>query len=140
MIGGVRLKHPEGLAGHSDGDVLLHALTDAILGSVAAGDIGKYFPPSDPQWKNAPSAIFLTKAVELVAQRGGKVGNVDLAILAEAPRISPHLPAMKAKLAFLLGVAQDRIAIKATTTEKLGFVGRGEGITAYATVLVRLSG
>jgi 2-C-methyl-D-erythritol 4-phosphate cytidylyltransferase / 2-C-methyl-D-erythritol 2,4-cyclodiphosphate synthase len=140
MLCGVPIPHTHKLAGHSDADPALHALTDAILGAIGEGDIGMHFPPSDPQWKNAPSAIFLAKAVELVARRGGKVGNVDLAILAEAPRISPHLHAMKAKLAALLGIAEDRIAIKATTTEKLGFVGRGEGITTYATVLVRLPG
>jgi 2-C-methyl-D-erythritol 4-phosphate cytidylyltransferase/2-C-methyl-D-erythritol 2,4-cyclodiphosphate synthase len=140
MLCGLPIAHTHRLAGHSDADAALHALTDAILGAIGAGDIGTHFPPSDPQWKNAPSAIFLLKAVELVTQRGGKVGNVDLVILAEAPRIAPHISAMKAKLAALLGIAEDRIAIKATTTEKLGFVGRGEGITAYATVLVRLPG
>jgi 2-C-methyl-D-erythritol 4-phosphate cytidylyltransferase/2-C-methyl-D-erythritol 2,4-cyclodiphosphate synthase len=140
MLCGVPIAHTHRLAGHSDADAALHALTDAILGAIGEGDIGTHFPPSDPQWKNAPSAIFLTKAVELVSQRGGKLGNVDLAILAEAPRISPHLPAMKARLAALLGIGQDRIAIKATTAERLGFVGRGEGITAYATVLVRMPG
>jgi 2-C-methyl-D-erythritol 4-phosphate cytidylyltransferase / 2-C-methyl-D-erythritol 2,4-cyclodiphosphate synthase len=138
MLCGVAIPHTHRLAGHSDADAALHALTDAILGAIGEGDIGTHFPPSDPQWKNAPSAIFLTRAVELVTRRGGKVGNADVAILAEAPRISPHLPAMKAKLSALLGIAEDRIAIKATTAEKLGFVGRGEGITAYATVLVRL--
>jgi 2-C-methyl-D-erythritol 4-phosphate cytidylyltransferase / 2-C-methyl-D-erythritol 2,4-cyclodiphosphate synthase len=140
MLCGVPIAHTHRLVGHSDADAALHALTDAILGAIGEGDIGTHFPPSDPQWKNAPSALFLARAVELVTRRGGKVGNVDIAILAEAPRLSPHLPAMKAKLAALLGIAEDRIAIKATTTEKLGFVGRGEGITAYATVLVRLPG
>jgi 2-C-methyl-D-erythritol 4-phosphate cytidylyltransferase / 2-C-methyl-D-erythritol 2,4-cyclodiphosphate synthase len=140
MLCGVPIAHTHSLVGHSDADAALHALTDAILGAIGEGDIGTHFPPSDPQWKNAPSALFLARAVELVTRRGGKVGNVDIAILAEAPRLSPHLPAMKAKLAALLGIAEDRIAIKATTTEKLGFVGRGEGITAYATVLVRLPG
>ncbi|MGE3874147.1 MAG: bifunctional 2-C-methyl-D-erythritol 4-phosphate cytidylyltransferase/2-C-methyl-D-erythritol 2,4-cyclodiphosphate synthase [Parvibaculaceae bacterium] len=140
MLCGVPIAHTQRLAGHSDADAALHALTDAILGAMGEGDIGTHFPPSDPQWKNAASSIFLARAVELVKQRGGKVGNVDIAILAEAPRLSPHLPAMKARLSALLGIAEDRIAIKATTTEKLGFVGRGEGITAYATVLVRLPG
>ena len=140
MLCGVAIPHNHRLAGHSDADAALHALTDAILGAIGEGDIGMHFPPSDPQWKNAASAIFLSKAVDLVTRRGGKVGNVDLAILAEAPRISPHIPAMKARLAALLGIGEDRIAIKATTTEKLGFVGRGEGITAYAAVLVRLPG
>jgi len=140
MLCGVPIAHTHRLAGHSDADAALHALTDAILGAIGEGDIGMHFPPSDPQWKNAASSIFLAKAVELLSHRGGRIGNVDIAILAEAPRISPHLAAMKAKLAALLGVSEDRIAIKATTTEKLGFVGRGEGITAFATVLVRLPG
>jgi 2-C-methyl-D-erythritol 4-phosphate cytidylyltransferase / 2-C-methyl-D-erythritol 2,4-cyclodiphosphate synthase len=140
MLCGVRIEHAHRLAGHSDADAALHALTDAILGAIGEGDIGTHFPPSDPEWKDAPSAIFLSKAVELVTRRGGKIGNVDIAILAEAPRISPHVAAMKAKLSALLGIAEDRIAIKATTTERLGFVGRGEGITAYASVLVRLPG
>lgn len=140
MLCGVAIPHTHRLAGHSDADAALHALTDAILGAIGEGDIGTHFPPSDMQWKNAASSIFLQKAVELLAERGGKVGNVDIAILAEAPRISPHLAAMKTRLSELLGIAQGRIAIKATTTEKLGFVGRGEGITAFATVLVRLPG
>jgi 2-C-methyl-D-erythritol 4-phosphate cytidylyltransferase/2-C-methyl-D-erythritol 2,4-cyclodiphosphate synthase len=140
MLCGVPIPHTHRLAGHSDADAALHALTDAILGAIGEGDIGMHFPPSDPRWKNAASAIFLAKAVELLAHRGGKVGNVDIAILAEAPRIAPHIAPMKARLGALLGIAEDRIAIKATTTEKLGFVGRGEGITAFATVLVRLPG
>lgn len=138
MLCGVRIDHSHRLAGHSDADAALHALTDAILGAIGEGDIGTFFPPSDPQWKNAASSIFLAKAVELVRKRGGKVGNVDIAILAEAPRIAPHLAAMKSTLGTLLGLAEDRIAIKATTAERLGFVGRGEGIAAFATVLVRL--
>ncbi|WP_119391891.1 bifunctional 2-C-methyl-D-erythritol 4-phosphate cytidylyltransferase/2-C-methyl-D-erythritol 2,4-cyclodiphosphate synthase [Taklimakanibacter lacteus] len=140
MLCGVEIAHTHRLAGHSDADAALHALTDAILGALGEGDIGTFFPPNDPQWKGAASSIFLAKAVSLVAERGGKVGNADIAILAEAPRIAPHLPAMKAKLSALLGIGEDRIAIKATTTEKLGFVGRGEGITAFATVIVRLPG
>jgi len=138
MLCGVPIPHTHRLAGHSDADAALHALTDAILGAIGEGDIGMHFPPSDPQWKDAPSSIFLAKAVELLGHRGGKVGNVDLAILAEAPRIAPHLLAMKAKLSALLGIAEDRIAIKATTTETLGFIGRREGIAAFATVTVRL--
>lgn len=140
VLCGVPIAHTHRLAGHSDADAALHALTDAILGAIGEGDIGTHFPPNDPKWKNAPSAIFLAKAVELLARRGGKVGNVDIAILAEAPRIAPHLAQMKARLSALLGITEDRIAVKATTTEKLGFVGRGEGITAFATVLVRLPG
>lgn len=138
MLCGVRIEHTYRLAGHSDADAALHALTDAILGAIGEGDIGTHFPPGDVQWKGAPSSIFLGKAVELLTQRGGKLGNVDIAILAEAPRISPHLARMKTRLAELLGVSEARIGIKATTTERLGFVGRNEGIAAFATVLVRL--
>ncbi|QIG51174.1 bifunctional 2-C-methyl-D-erythritol 4-phosphate cytidylyltransferase/2-C-methyl-D-erythritol 2,4-cyclodiphosphate synthase [Nordella sp. HKS 07] len=140
MLCGVRIDHTQRLAGHSDADVALHALTDAILGAIGEGDIGTFFPPSDPQWKDAPSSIFLSKAVELVRQRGGKVGNADIAILAEVPRISPHLAAMKSSLSAMLGIGEDRIAIKATTAETLGFVGRREGVTAFANVIVRLPG
>jgi 2-C-methyl-D-erythritol 4-phosphate cytidylyltransferase/2-C-methyl-D-erythritol 2,4-cyclodiphosphate synthase len=138
MLCGVRVEHTHRLAGHSDADAALHALTDAILGAIGEGDIGTQFPPQDPQWKSAPSSIFLSRAVELLTERGGKLGNVDIAILAEAPRISPYLALMKARLAELLGVGEARIAIKATTTERLGFVGRNEGIAAFASVLVRL--
>lgn len=138
MLCGVRIEHSHRLAGHSDADAALHALTDAILGAIGEGDIGTFFPPSDPQWKDAPSSIFLAKAVDLVRARGGRIGNADIAILAEVPRISPHLTRMKATLAPLLGITEDRIAIKATTAEKLGFVGRREGITAFANVTVRL--
>lgn len=140
MLCGVRIEHTHRLAGHSDADAALHALTDAILGAIGEGDIGTFFPPSDPQWKDAPSSIFLAKAIDLVRQRGGRVGNADIAILAEVPRISPHLAAMKASLSAMLGIGEDRIAIKATTTERLGFVGRREGITAFANVIVRLPG
>jgi 2-C-methyl-D-erythritol 4-phosphate cytidylyltransferase/2-C-methyl-D-erythritol 2,4-cyclodiphosphate synthase len=138
ILCGVPIPHNQKLKGHSDADAAMHALTDAILGAIGEGDIGTHFPPSDMRWKDAPSSIFLTKAMELLRERRGVIGNADLAILCEAPRISPHIPAMKAKLAPLLGVGPDRIAIKATTTEKLGFIGRGEGIAAFATVTVRL--
>ena len=137
---GIKIAHTHKLAGHSDADAALHALTDAILGAIGEADIGSFFPPSDPQWKDASSAIFLEKAVELVAGRGGQVGNADITILAEAPRISPHIAAMKARLSTLLRISEERIAIKATTAERLGFVGRSEGIAAFATVLVRLPG
>jgi 2-C-methyl-D-erythritol 4-phosphate cytidylyltransferase/2-C-methyl-D-erythritol 2,4-cyclodiphosphate synthase len=140
MLCGIKIAHTHKLAGHSDADAALHALTDAILGAIGEADIGTFFPPSDPQWKDASSAIFLEKAVELVAERGGQVGNADIAILAEAPRISPHIAAMKARLSTLLRISEERIAIKATTAERLGFVGRSEGIAAFATVLVRLPG
>lgn len=135
---GVAIPHDHKLSGHSDADVAMHALTDAILGAIGEGDIGTHFPPSDPQWKGAASSIFLAKAVKLLAARNGMIANVDITILAEAPKISPHLQRMKDALAPLLGVAHDRIAIKATTLEKLGALGRREGIAAMAIATVRL--
>ncbi len=136
---GVKIAHDKGLAGHSDADVAIHALVDAILGAVAAGDIGQHFPPSDPQWKGASSDRFLVHAVKLAQQRGYGIGNVDVTIVCEAPKIGPHREAMRARLAELLGVAQDFVAVKATTTERLGFAGRGEGIAAQAiATMVRL--
>lgn len=133
---GMRVPHTHALEGHSDADVGLHALTDALLGAVAAGDIGAHFPPSDPQWRGADSARFVTFAAELVAQRGGRIVNADITILCEAPKIAPHRDTMRARIAELLGVSMDRISVKATTTEKLGFLGRGEGIAAHAIVAV----
>ncbi len=135
---GVEIPHTHKLKGHSDADVALHALTDAILGAIGEGDIGTHFPPSDPQWKNAASKIFVEKALSLLAQRGGKLVNVDLTILAEVPKISPHLSAMKASLSSLLGIGADRIAIKATTTEKMGALGRKEGMAAMAIASVKM--
>ncbi len=135
---GVSLPHTHKLKGHSDADVAMHALTDAILGAIGEGDIGTHFPPSDMQWKNAASSIFLKKAMDLLQARDGVLANVDITILAEAPKISPHIPAMKALLSPLLHVTPDRIAIKATTTEKLGAIGRKEGMAAFAIVTVRL--
>jgi 2-C-methyl-D-erythritol 4-phosphate cytidylyltransferase/2-C-methyl-D-erythritol 2,4-cyclodiphosphate synthase len=135
---GVTIPHDRKLAGHSDADAALHALTDAILGAIGKGDIGTHFPPSDAQWKNAASSIFLAKAVELVRTRGGLIANADITIIAEAPRIAPHLGAMKEALSAVLGIAPDRIAIKATTAEKLGSLGRSEGIAALAVAIVRL--
>lgn len=135
---GVSIPHSRSLKGHSDADAAMHALTDAILGAIGEGDIGTHFPPSDPQWRGADSAIFLRKAVGLVAALGGIVSNVDITILAEAPRIGPHLTAMKAALSPLLALSPDRIAIKATTTEKLGAIGRSEGLAAFAIATVRL--
>ncbi len=135
---GVAIPHSHKLKGHSDADVAMHALTDAILGAIGEGDIGTHFPPSDVQWKNAASAIFLVKAVALLEARGGILANVDITILAEAPKVSPHIPAMKAVLAPLLHIAPDRIAVKATTTEKLGAIGRKEGMAASAIATVRL--
>ena len=129
---GVRIDHAKGLVGHSDADVALHAVTDAVLGAVAAGDIGEHFPPSDPRWRGAASDAFLAHAVALARSAGYGVGNVDLTIVCEAPRIGPHRLAMRARLAAILGVEVAAVSVKATTTERLGFTGRGEGIAAQA--------
>jgi 2-C-methyl-D-erythritol 4-phosphate cytidylyltransferase/2-C-methyl-D-erythritol 2,4-cyclodiphosphate synthase len=129
---GVRIEHDRGLAGHSDADVGLHAVVDAILGACALGDIGEHFPPSDPRWKGAASDQFVSHAVTLAEQAGYTVGNVDLTLICEAPKIGPHREAMRTKLASLLGVEPGQVSIKATTTERLGFTGRGEGIAAQA--------
>jgi 2-C-methyl-D-erythritol 4-phosphate cytidylyltransferase/2-C-methyl-D-erythritol 2,4-cyclodiphosphate synthase len=129
---GVRIEHDRGLAGHSDADVGLHAVVDAILGACALGDIGQHFPPSDPRWKGAASEQFVTHAVSLAQDAGYAVGNVDLTLICEAPKIGPHRDAMRTKLAALLGVDREQVSIKATTTERLGFTGRGEGIAAQA--------
>ncbi len=131
---GIRVEHDKGLAGHSDADVGLHALVDAILGACAQGDIGQHFPPSDPQWKGAPSGKFVAHAVALAAQAGFRIGNADVTLICEAPRIGPHREAMRGKLAELLGVDLTQVSVKATTTERLGFTGRGEGIAAQASV------
>jgi 2-C-methyl-D-erythritol 4-phosphate cytidylyltransferase/2-C-methyl-D-erythritol 2,4-cyclodiphosphate synthase len=129
---GVRIEHDKGLAGHSDADVGLHAVVDAILGACAQGDIGEHFPPSDPRWKGAPSEKFIAHAVELADKAGYRVGNVDVTLICEAPKIAPHREAMRNKLADLLGVDLPLVSVKATTTERLGFTGRGEGIAAQA--------
>ncbi|MBA4162021.1 MAG: bifunctional 2-C-methyl-D-erythritol 4-phosphate cytidylyltransferase/2-C-methyl-D-erythritol 2,4-cyclodiphosphate synthase [Novosphingobium sp.] len=131
-LGGVRIEHPRGLAGHSDADVAIHALVDAILGAIGAGDIGSHFPPGDSQWKGASSDRFLTHAVKLAAEAGYRIGNIDLTIICEAPKIGPHREAMRARLADLLGSPLAAVSVKATTTERLGFTGRGEGIAAQA--------
>jgi 2-C-methyl-D-erythritol 4-phosphate cytidylyltransferase / 2-C-methyl-D-erythritol 2,4-cyclodiphosphate synthase len=137
-LGGVAIPHEQGLAGHSDADVALHALTDAILGALAEGDIGQHFPPSDGRWRGAPSETFLAFAVERVRARGGRIAHVDLAIIAEAPKIAPHREAMRARIGAVCGIPVDRVAVKATTNEGLGFVGRREGIAAIATATLRL--
>ena len=139
-LGGVLIPHDKGLSGHSDADVALHALTDALLGTIAAGDIGTHFPPSDPQWKGADSAQFLQHAATLIADKGGRIDFVDLTIMCEAPKIGPHRTAMTARIADLLGLTLDRVSVKATTTERLGFTGRGEGIAAQAVATIRLPG
>lgn len=138
ILCGVRVPHKARLKGHSDADAAMHALTDAILGAICAGDIGDHFPPSDPQWKGAPSRTFLEKACALVRERGGAVAHCDVTIICEAPKIKPHRAAMRAALAEIMGVDADRISVKATTTEELGFTGRREGIAALATATVRL--
>jgi 2-C-methyl-D-erythritol 4-phosphate cytidylyltransferase/2-C-methyl-D-erythritol 2,4-cyclodiphosphate synthase len=137
-LGGVKIAHDRGVTGHSDADVALHALVDAILGALADGDIGFHFPPSDPQWKGASSDRFLKFAVERVAKRGGRVVNLDLTIVCEAPKVGPHRDAMRARIAEIAGISIDRVGVKATTSEKLGFTGRREGIAAMATATVRL--
>ena len=131
-LGGIRIEHDRGLAGHSDADVALHAIVDALLGAIANGDIGSHFPPSDPQWKGASSDRFLAHAARLVTDAGYAVGNIDLTIICEAPKIGPHRQAMRGRIADLLGVDINAISVKATTTERLGFTGRGEGIAAQA--------
>lgn len=137
-LGGIRIAHPKGLTGHSDADVALHALTDAILGALAEGDIGAHFPPSDPQWRGASSDRFLVFAVDRVRARRGRIAHLDLTIVCEAPRIGQHRDAMRANIARLAGIGIERVGVKATTSEKLGFTGRGEGIAAYATATIRL--
>ncbi len=137
-LGGVRIPHDRGLTGHSDADVVLHAVVDAILGALAEGDIGSHFPPSDPQWRGASSDRFLRFAVERLAARRGKITHLDISIVCEAPRIGPHRDAMRARIAEIAGIAADRVAVKATTSEGLGFTGRGEGIAAFATATIRL--
>ena len=135
---GVQIPHTQRLSGHSDADVALHALTDALLGTIGAGDIGHHFPPSDPQWKGAASDQFAQHAVKLIAERGGEIVNVDITIMCEAPKIGPNRPAMVSKTAETLGISEERVSVKATTTEGLGFTGRREGIAAQATATVRL--
>lgn len=137
-LGGVLIPHDKGLSGHSDADVALHAITDALLGTIAEGDIGTHFPPSDPQWRGADSARFLQHAAGLIERRGGTIDFVDLTLLCEEPKIGPHRAAMQARIAGLLRLATTQVSIKATTTERLGFTGRGEGIAAQAAATVRV--
>ncbi len=138
-LGGILIEHDKGLAGHSDADVALHAIVDALLGAIANGDIGAHFPPSDDRWKGAASSAFLEHAAKLVAEAGYTVGNIDLTIICEAPKIGPHRDAMRQRIAGLLAVPLSAISVKATTTERLGFTGRGEGIAAQAVATVILS-
>jgi 2-C-methyl-D-erythritol 4-phosphate cytidylyltransferase/2-C-methyl-D-erythritol 2,4-cyclodiphosphate synthase len=137
---GVFIPHDQKLKGHSDADVALHALTDALLATCGAGDIGDHFPPSDPQWKGAPSKIFLARAAEIVRENGGTITNADVSLIAEAPKVGPHRQAMREKMAEVLGVSLDRCSVKATTNETIGFVGRREGIAAIATATVVYQG
>ena len=138
MLGGVRIAHNQSVTGHSDADVVLHALVDAILGALAEGDIGVHFPPSDPQWRGASSDRFLAFAVDRVQARGGRIAHLDVTIVCEAPRIGPHRDAMRARIAEIANVNVDRVAVKATTSETMGFTGRREGIVAFAHATVRL--
>jgi 2-C-methyl-D-erythritol 4-phosphate cytidylyltransferase/2-C-methyl-D-erythritol 2,4-cyclodiphosphate synthase len=138
ILCGVPIPSVQKLAGHSDADVALHALTDAILGALGDGDIGAHFPPSDPRWKGCDSAVFVRDALARLKARGGVLSHADISIIAEAPKIAPHRETMRARLAQLLGVTLDRVGIKATTNEKLGFIGRREGIAAIATATIRL--
>ena len=138
QLGGVTIAHDRALAGHSDADVAIHALVDALLGTISAGDIGGHFPPSDPQWRGAVSEIFLAHARDLVTAAGGVIDHVDLTIICEAPKIGPHREAIRQRLAILLGVSTAQVSVKATTTEQLGFTGRREGIAAQAVATVRV--
>lgn len=138
ILCGVAVPHPRGLSGHSDADVGIHALCDAIYGALAEGDIGRHFPPSEAAWKDADSARFLAHAAQRIAARSGRLVHADIILICEAPKISPHAEAMRERLAAILGVPRERISVKATTTEGLGFSGRGEGIAAQAAATVLL--
>jgi 2-C-methyl-D-erythritol 4-phosphate cytidylyltransferase/2-C-methyl-D-erythritol 2,4-cyclodiphosphate synthase len=140
VMGGIEIAHEHGLVGHSDADVVLHAITDAILGAAALGDIGQHFPPTDPQWKGASSDRFLIHAAELVRAQGGRVDHVDCTVICEAPKVGPHRTAMQARVAEILALKPSQVSIKATTTEQLGFTGRREGIAAQAVASIRLPG
>lgn len=138
-LGGVPIPHSRGLSGHSDADVALHAITDALLGCIGAGDIGMHFPPSDPKWRGAASARFLEHAAGLIAAEGGIIDFIDLTLICEAPKIGPHREAIRASIARILGLPAGRISVKATTTERLGFTGRGEGMAAQAIATIRIA-
>jgi 2-C-methyl-D-erythritol 4-phosphate cytidylyltransferase/2-C-methyl-D-erythritol 2,4-cyclodiphosphate synthase len=138
MMGGIAIPHAKGLAGHSDADVVLHAITDALLGAAGLGDIGEHFPPSDAQWQGASSDLFLAHAASLIRDRGGLIDHVDCTIICEEPKVGPHRQAMRTRIAVILGIDMSQVSIKATTTEGLGFTGRREGIAAQAVASVRL--
>lgn len=136
MLGGVRVPHDHGVVAHSDGDVVLHALADALLGAAALGDIGHFFPDDDERWAGADSAGLLAQVVREVAKAGWKPLNVDCTVVAERPRVAPHIPAMRERIAALLGIGPDAVSVKATTVERMGFIGRGEGLAAFAMALL----
>jgi 2-C-methyl-D-erythritol 2,4-cyclodiphosphate synthase len=138
VLGGVEIPHSKGLDGHSDADALLHAITDAVLGAIGEADIGHLFPNTDPSWKNAPSRIFVEEAARRVRARGGRIVNIDASLIAEQPKIYPHLAAMRAHIATALGIDVRKVGVKATTNERMGFVGREEGIAAMAVAAVDL--
>ena len=138
MLGGVEVPHGRGLAGHSDADVVLHAITDALLGTAGLGDIGEHFSPSDPRWKGAASSLFLARAVELLRDKGALIDHIDCTIIAEAPKVGPHRAAIRARIAEIAGLSVEQVSVKATTTEGLGFTGRGEGIAAQAVASIRM--
>jgi 2-C-methyl-D-erythritol 4-phosphate cytidylyltransferase / 2-C-methyl-D-erythritol 2,4-cyclodiphosphate synthase len=139
MIGGIAVPHERGLAGHSDADVVLHAITDALLGAAGLGDIGEHFPPTDPQWQGASSDHFLRHAAALIAERGGIIDHIDCTIICELPKVGPHRDAMRSRIADVIAVPASHVSVKATTTERLGFLGRGEGIAAQAIATIRMS-
>lgn len=138
VLGGIEIPHTHGLDGHSDADALLHAITDAVLGAIGEVDIGHLFPNTDERWRNAPSRIFVEEAARRVRDRGGRIVNIDASLIAERPKIFPHITAMKAHIAEALGIPPSKVGVKATTNEKLGFAGRGEGIAAMAVAAVHL--
>jgi 2-C-methyl-D-erythritol 4-phosphate cytidylyltransferase/2-C-methyl-D-erythritol 2,4-cyclodiphosphate synthase len=138
MLGGIAVPHDRGLAGHSDADVVLHAITDALLGAASLGDIGEHFPPSDPQWKGSSSDLFLRHAAGLIRQGGGIIDHVDCTIIGEEPKVSPHRASIRSKVAQILELEERQVSIKATTTEGMGFTGRREGLAAQAVANIRL--
>ena len=140
VLGGVEIPYPCGLDGHSDADALMHAICDSVLGAIGEEDIGHFFPNTDARWKNVPSRIFLEEAAKQVSARGGRIVNVDATVIAQAPKIYPHIAAMKQHIATALGVTEKQIGVKATTNEMMGFIGRGEGIAAMAVASVDLGG
>lgn len=140
ILGGVEIPHPKGLDGHSDADVLMHAICDAVLGALGEEDIGHFFPNTDSRWKDAPSIVFLQEAARHVGQRQGKIVNVDSTLIAQQPKVYPHIAEMKKRIAAALGVSEKQIGVKATTNERMGFIGREEGIAAMAVASVELPG